>query len=686
MVPMKFWAPADLDEIITYGDINYRKHINRGRRHAVLKPPQIKFKVYLSRAITYTQIGAKRLKGFFDPNNTNELLDHINQMLEEFESIIFTYCEQSFAIWKAQKAFYILNSEDTDDLGRLVERTRGACCVIRSPGSVNQIVEYLASDLRVAKKCYEIYSFKVNERFLFDEKPEPFVEPEPVRVPAPVERPKTAEVKNEKPRLDEIIFKNQPEPEFGNDYRNSHVPSHGFLTCELFLTKSADDVKRAPFVCASAIAMLRICKASIWKPSTVKEVFRIGHEIFKTQVENVLLEWDENQKQLKQAIEAVAEAKKVMLEQVEEVPPPTQDKKPRKTVAVVPITEPKEDSAPVRIKKVKKEKPEVDENRPEIPFIETQPVVSLKKQDYDIRVENVIFGKVQKRGQDVISIEDGVKLFFTNFDCGVIQGPDVVAIWRESNFYFMFDPNPCTNFSRSFEEDSNCCLSWFKNLDDLTKLYIENISKELRNSVFKIAKVDVLEHERRSEDWQKFKAIGWNKWVLRGNMSESSTNYQDSNRSHQSTCISVASLAKTRELGVQCWTPEVIDEIIEIGDEFYSGSVMMLKNQERFVDPNLTLTEIGNELMIDQKIVDLAYEDCVVAGSLTEGMKLLEGLEKFFADDDLGILISCGVSMALFKHLNAFYLFDAHDRDAHGRNLKVKGDLMAPMIVFQILI
>lgn len=161
---MKLWGPSDLDEIISYGDINYRKQINNPLLHAVIKPPEVKFKVYTSRAKIYTEIGARTLKGVFDPQNTKDLITECEQVIVEFNCLIFTYCGQSYAIWKDHNDYYIFNSEDADETGRLVEKTRGTCCVIRSPNGFNKIFEYLVSCLRVSKKCYEIYSLRVNEK------------------------------------------------------------------------------------------------------------------------------------------------------------------------------------------------------------------------------------------------------------------------------------------------------------------------------------------------------------------------------------------------------------------------------------------------------------------------------------------------------------------------------------------
>lgn len=161
---MRLWGPSDLDEIVAYGDINFRRQLRRIRYRNSIKPSDIKLKFYTKRAKITTEIGARTKRGVFDPQDTKNLEDHIAELLDDYNCVIFTYCEQSFAIWKELNAFYIFNSMDCDDHGNTVAKGQGACCVIRSPGSMTQIVDYLESQLKYPRMCYEICSFKVNER------------------------------------------------------------------------------------------------------------------------------------------------------------------------------------------------------------------------------------------------------------------------------------------------------------------------------------------------------------------------------------------------------------------------------------------------------------------------------------------------------------------------------------------
>lgn len=169
LLPMKFWEPATLDEIISYGDINFRKQMNKFRCHTAIKPTDIKIKIYTRRAKIFTETGARTLRGIFDAQHKDDLVEQIKELFQDYECIIFTYCEQSYAVWKQQTAFYIFNSEDADETGRAVKKGSGTCCVLRSPGSIDQIVEYLAGLQKINKKCYELHSFKINKKISIEQ-------------------------------------------------------------------------------------------------------------------------------------------------------------------------------------------------------------------------------------------------------------------------------------------------------------------------------------------------------------------------------------------------------------------------------------------------------------------------------------------------------------------------------------
>ena len=616
--PQEFWTPDVLDEIINYGDINFRKQMRHFHRHAIIKPPEIKFKVYVKRAKIITQIGIETHKGIFETDNLKEPIEQMTEILQNYKGLIFSYCDHNYAIWKENNAFYIFNSEDTDSNGQLTERYHGSCCVVRSSNSLSAIVDYLASCLRLMKKRYEMYSFKINEKVCLEEEIDKVLKPNAINEAENVEIEKTVEDVVEKPEsvlqvelpscgIAAVMLENQTTPDFSDDF-NQISEHQGYLRGTPYLQQTLEDNRKSSFISSASIVMLRMCKSSMWKNKTMAEIFKIGNQIYENYAD--------------------------------------------------------------------KEK--------ETPITETFPIVIYERNSFEVISENVIYGKITSRQSDVMTLDNGLKVFFKSFDCGVIQGPEKVAIWRENELYFMFDPNQCQGISRisikniSSDDDLviyNSCLSWFQNLSDLVNLYVENIGKTNRQSVFKVCKVEVLNHVKKAKDWYNFKGIGKNKWILNGTISESSEEFSIRNRNHQSTCMAAVAIGKTCELGLQSWTCEIVDEILILGDEYYSGSVLLLQQKELFNEPDLTINELGLELELKNFVIDFTFEDCSINGTLLpstpEDCSLEKGLTELFDTDEPGIVISCGISVSVWKSRGFYYLFDSHGRDPLGRNLKM---------------
>lgn len=682
---MTQWKSQHLDEIILYGDINCRRQIRRFRHQSVIKPCEIDSKIYLRRAKILIEMCETIEKGIFEPSDLNEMKSKIEEILKTYKALLICYCGQCYALWSDESAFYVLNSEDTNESGKLIERSRGGCCAIRST-SLPTVVEYLASNFRVTKQRYEIYSFRIDKLIKIEEelekvhpskekplkapllpvKEEP-IEVEPVQSVAviPQEKPKTG--------LAAILFRHQPEPIFGDSFQRSSVASHGFLTCVNYLTRS--EAIRAPFISSVAILMLRVVKSSVWMSSTMAKIFEIGHALFVENVVNYFRKIEQRKLELAEAM----------------LPDPVAPKKPGddddEDEEGADEDDEEDEFSPASIRKARKLRlalanPKTEpKEKEEIPITElTHLVVELGRQKLEVTVENVVIGKIQSRKVEEMPLAVGLETFFRKFDQGIILGADVVAVWREQNYFFIFDPNHCHQYKRADMNASigNSCLSWFKNLSDLVQHYINNLRKDQRGMVYKICKIDSQDFIEKANDWHNFKAIGNSKWIMSGKISETSQEFSVTNRGHQSTCMSCIALARTRQLGIVNWKSDVIDDVVRQGDEFYSGCILQLKEKDSLVDPNLALSDIGPEFQLENSIVDFAFEESVVYGKLLASddsfVSLERGLEKYFEDDDMGVVIAAGISLAVFRFDGAFFLFDSHARDELGRNLKTLGE------------
>jgi len=679
---MKSWKGNLLDEIISYGDINFRRQLKQLKHKRVIKPSNVYHKIYLRFAKFLVEIGEMTAKGIYDAeSSTADINAHVKDIFEKFSSLIFLYNGQNYAIWKEDNAYYIFNAEDTDENGKVIEKNRGGCCVVRST-SLSTIIEYLMNSFRIMKQLYEIFSFRVNQKLLIQDLESPQKElsracdvsneNNQAIVEAEIKEQNQQETPAPKTGLAAVLFRHKIEPTFGDSFQYSSLPNHMFITCGNGLNRETRN--RASFISSVAVVMLQICKSSLWMSSTLERIFQIGNEIYYENVEKVLAEREKDEIERLKAMEPDEKEP----EPIEENPGEDDedlddDDDDEENDEPKPLTKEK-------IRAMRKERlakpPKVIKVREEIPITEIKPVVTVGKMKYEVSVETFNIGKISSRNRKELNLECGIINLFKHYDCGLIIGPDVVAVWRENGRYFTFDPNQCKAYRRYNDDDEepyNSCLNCFQSLSDLIQLYTENLAKTQRNDIYKICKIESGEYSEKSTNWQNFKSIGRTKWILSGSISETSSEFDEDNRNHQSTCIAVVAIAKTRETGIPSWTSNEIDEVVRIGDEFYSVCVENLKRKEKFENPDLALNEIGTELKLENIIVDLTYEEGVLEGMSHGNSSLMNGLKKFFENDDLGILHFGLEAAAVLKYNSEFFLFDSRGRDEFGRNYKTVG-------------
>ncbi|CAG9803717.1 unnamed protein product [Chironomus riparius] len=673
---MKSWKSFLLDEIISYGDINFRRQLKQLKHKSVIKPSNVYHKIYLKNAKFLVEIGEMTAKGIYDADNVADIHLHFKNIFEKFKSLIFLYNGQNYAIWEEDNAYYIFNAEDTNEKGKLIEKNRGGCCVIRST-SLSTIVEYLIDTFRVMKQLYEIFSFRVNQKLMIQDLKSPPKELGRVceitneNIEA-VDKPQVIDLDHQeiiapKTGLSAVLFRHKIEPTFGDSFQYSSIPNHMFITCANYLNRGTKN--RATFISSVAVVMLQICKSSLWMSTTMERIFKIGNEVYYENVEKVFTERERDELERLKAMHP-AEMEPEPIEENSDIEDEDFDDNDDDDDEPKSLT--KEQIRAIRRERLAK--PHVETKiREEVPITEIKPAISIGKMKYEISVETLNIGKITSRKREELNLECGIISLFKQYDYGLIIGPDVVAVWRENSRYFMFDPNQCKAYRRFNDEDIepyNSCLNCFQNLSDLIQLYIENLPKSNRNAIYKICKIESRDYKEKSTDWQNFKSVGQNKWILSGNICESSGEFDEDNRNHQSTCISITAIAKTREIGISSWTSNEIDEIVRIGDEFYSVCIENLKQKGKFESQNLVLTEIGTELKLENIIVDLNYEERVIEGISHANMSLSNGLNKFFKNDDLGIINFGLKALAVLKYNDAFFLFDSCGRDEFGRNYK----------------
>jgi hypothetical protein len=208
-----------------------------------------------------------------------------------------------------------------------------------------------------------------------------------------------------------------------------------------------------------------------------------------------------------------------------------------------------------------------------------------------------------------------------------LQGPQSVAVWQEMGVYFMFDPKQRDQngekwielFKNNGGDGANAgvaCLTWFKNIDDLVHVYRNNVNLKHRQDLYRITKVEVLDHIDISPDFNSWKGIALNKWIIRGTMSQNNQRFSSMSRNVQGTNTAAVCLAFQSINPTNNWNSSRLDKILLTGDEHYIKSVLKLKSNGHYQQPMLHIKEIEPVVMIKDKQLELDINQCVQWGSL----------------------------------------------------------------------
>lgn len=259
--------------------------------------------------------------------------------------------------------------------------------------------------------------------------------------------------------------------------------------------------------------------------------------------------------------------------------------------------------------------------------------IKLGKSSYTIVAEQIVFGQLSSNSDYILNLKNGLYEFFVNCDAGIIHGPQSVAIWQELGYFYMFDAKERDKFGRKwFQQLTNpetvgcACVCRFENLTDLAHIFLETIPLKHRHDNFRITRIDVNDYVVRSDDWHNWKGIALNKWILRGNLSQSNERFSEESRNYQGTSISAIALLFRKLFNVQEWNVEIIDDIMITGDEYYKQSVEALKKENLLINPELQVAELMRNFVCQDKKINFIFDDCLINGSLVISGDLQSGI------------------------------------------------------------
>lgn len=178
-----------------------------------------------------------------------------------------------------------------------------------------------------------------------------------------------------------------------------------------------------------------------------------------------------------------------------------------------------------------------------------------------IESQQTFFGKVESSVANICNVEQGLIQFFMSHIAGVLDGPNLVAIWKENDYYYMYDAKARNRFGRKWTKEANSdeksgmsCVTRFQHLKDLAEIYVENVSRKERQEYYKITHIELKPFLGKS--WFEWKVTLPGQWCLRG---------QEMFNSKTIFSVSIMALLYAENIGMKKWTPSLIDEIASAG-------------------------------------------------------------------------------------------------------------------------
>ncbi|XP_023310426.1 uncharacterized protein LOC111691585 [Anoplophora glabripennis] len=677
---MHTWTCYCLDKILDLGDELYTKSTQQeaGRCLTLVPPEQVFNSFYLDRTkvLLNINVGPKVVETL--PTVTEQKVKELfkkslTEFFKQYPSGIFALREKYLAIWLQDDAFYVFDPTDHDEYGRAWTGVPGdGVAVLLRTKTMDDMVQDICNNVntKIPHTKYEIIQCTVSritniktmppktfEEFMEKEEAEtapeiPEVDPEAVkpidvvkeRIKAYMEKNKedTSSLKvkveeispdvTEKLSLskrpswlqdtinknDECMFPIPCKPKLDKiSFYVEVLPERVFIlkgtTCQTDPKFSKYEGRQSMGNAISALIMLRFCKSRTWVPRLVNTILKYGDLLYRD------------------AMISIPRTQSLKLSDFQ-----------RKTEY---------------------------EKKFFSPLI----------QDY------VIVGKLQSPDYDVLDLLPALENYLIDHECCVVLGPITLAVWVEDGFYYWFDPNERDKNGKTITQcvpapgqldvktppPGTACVIKFCNLQDLVELYLNNVNKPQKFDPFYISSVQIDDYFEIPESWYGFKGLIPGKWILRGTITQSSKTFPKESRNYQGPAMSIAALLYQYLVPEKDWTANIVDEILGIGDQLYKESVERLKNSEKFVSKLLTISEVNPDLKVRGKIANFEIGECCINGLINAkhhpSVKgLTRGLVQFFEDNDLGVVTSHNISVAVWKKDGLHYSFDSHSRNDKG--------------------
>lgn len=313
-----------------------------------------------------------------------------------------------------------------------------------------------------------------------------------------------------------------------------------------------------------------------------------------------------------------------------------------------------------------------------------------------------IIGTLSSEEPSVLNLKQGLDEFFINNTEGIIEcSAMAIAVWRENEFFYTFDPHQCDEkgvhmvadkkSSRKRKKNKGgagepiklpgkCCVLQFAKLDLLICTFMGNIVFAKKNDKFTIRRVEILDDVPGVRPWYYFQPGEYGRsWILRGTIANDEEDLEDESSGNQGLAMPVVALIRATEVPPENWSKATVDEVIRDGDAYYNWCIPADAEEDMKLSPiNLKRT-----LYVTRRKVEIAFNESIVSGDLREtacsdAISLGDALAKFFETNQFGIVDMSDYCPAVWKYEEVlknktkemyYYMLDSNPRGRYGQEI-----------------
>ncbi|KAF5281689.1 hypothetical protein FQA39_LY17710 [Lamprigera yunnana] len=671
--PLESWNNSDVDEVLIVADDFYKQTVQHLKDVNKYHSPKLLVDELLRRykigdLDISLEIKDCLINGLLDRSDDVPAFDlkrGVVEFFKAFEYGILTCREISVAIWKIKAAYFYYDSHSRDGFGN--KNNFGTACILRFL-EIEDLVKTLVTNFDSGtSNLFNISSF---EFVVWESSPNGSI----------------------RPPLNNYVEVNPYTSILRSNYSNIST-----------IFKLNVGMQTIP-MCLSAVAMMKLYPANMWNVDILEEILRVGDKLYtdtmveRERREDLLIEDDINEVyaenclldfyigmnkftiEYQEAIEGDFENHfKALMNDFYAVPPVSADDEKELFITnnfynvmtwfdgnVYYLFDPK-------------------------PRDETGQIIG--KEEWSAKIvedeeDGIDLGTLKKAAMQKLRGEDGGG-----------DGEDVMnRTLRDDEGKAKHSPS----YWRVQEEDGRACTMWFLTKDHLIDHVYENTPPNRRADLnFKLIPITVHNNPelkrcfdptifgRESNyagDWYQFREVDYGRWILRGLFHNKTCMFPPHNRGKQQMAMCYAVIAFIKRFAISKFNSITVNNILKYGDKLYSVTRRTqsegLKNN---CDLNLTCSEI--EEMLNRQcygVADLPRAFCigthqmqikvienVITGDVcakpdSEILDVKRGIGEFFQNNKMGFLVCKNLTVAIWRGVNIFYMFDSNSNGPCG--------------------